>query len=171
MKTILAGLLLGCSALAQAGWILVGDEEAANGATNPGYIGTDGGPANQNPETIDKWLEDLLNDDVDQTFVRGGDVEEGATFELTGLDLDGINYIVLHYGNDLGVTGSEARDGNNTSYAYVCDGSDCDTFTPVSMKGLSNYRLFNGRTVPEPGTLGLLALGMAGLVLVRRRQR
>lgn len=168
MKTILAGLLLGFSALAQAGWILVDDTAAANGATNPGEIGTDGGPENQSSEAIGNWLEDLLNDGVDQTFVSGGD---DTPSELTGLDLDGINYIVLHYGNDFGATDSDAQDGNNTNYAYVCDGSDCDTFTPPSMEGLSNYRLFNGRTVPEPGTLGLLAMGMAGLVLVRRRQR
>ena len=166
MKIMLVGVLLGFSALAQAGWILVG-EESSIGAKNPGEQNTEGGVANQSPEAVEAWLENLLGG-VDQTYVSGGDDTPG---QLTDLDLNGINYIVLHYGNDSGITGSESGDGRNTNYAYVCDGSDCDTFTPESMKGLSGYRLFNGRTVPEPGTLGLLALGMAGLVLVRRRQR
>ena len=168
MKTILAGLLLGFSTLAQAGWILVDGASAINGATNPGEHKGEGGVANQSAEAIEEWLEDLLNDGIDQTYVDGG---SDTPNQLTGLDLKGINYIVLHYGNDFGVTGSDSKDGNNTNYAYFCDGGDCDTFTPVSTQGLSGYRLFNGRTVPEPGTLGLLALGMAGLVLVRRRQR
>lgn len=150
MKTVLGCLLLALSSWAQAGWILVDSE---NNPTDHSDLGS------QSPAVIEAWLEDLLGGTTDLNLVGESD---DTPAELTGLEA---GYIVLHYGNDEEIDG----DKSNSVYAYTCS-VDCGTFTPESMKGLSNYRLFT-TTVPEPGTLGLLGLGLAGLVLIRRRHR
>ncbi len=160
LKTLSLALGMFVASNASAGWILVDDSGAINGATNPGPANVSpAGPDNQSPAAVKDWLDNVINGDSGSLLMEGDSTPD----VLTGLDALGAVYIVLHYGNyqegDLALSG-------NINIAYTCS-SDCDSFNPVN-KGLSGYRVYG---VPEPGTMALLSIGLLGLAFGRRYRR
>ncbi|NKB99021.1 MAG: PEP-CTERM sorting domain-containing protein [Pseudomonadales bacterium] len=177
LKLAIIGLTCTFASNAMAGWVWLTDPDLGDSAINPGPANiAPAGPDSQSAGNIEAWLEDLTNSGV--TYLTGGDSTPDI---LPGLDALGAIYIVLHYGNYQGdipsgfslpeiMQGNKIVQSSNVNIAYVCDNlSSCDSFNPPD-EGLSNYRIFGKGPVgvPEPGTLGLLTLGLFGLVLSRR---
>ncbi|MFT7130032.1 MAG: hypothetical protein ACI89U_002154 [Gammaproteobacteria bacterium] len=158
-----AGLMI-AAANVSAGWIWVTDPDNTDDAVNPGPANVaPAGPDSQSEANVEIWLADLLLDmsTDDLTLLGSGDATPDA---FSGLDVLGADYIVLHYGNYPG------DEFGNVNIAFSCD-TGCDTFNPVN-QGLSNYRIFGSALeVPEPSTLALLGLGLAGLSFTRRRAK
>ena len=162
--TIMIGMSL--AANATAGWVLVDDTGAVGGAINPAPANSaPQGPANQNATSIKTWLDNLTNGvSSGLTLLDQGDTTPDV---LNGLDALGATYIVLHYGNYRDPS-TGAKMGN-LNLAFECASGACDSFNPDN-RGLSNYRIY-GTAVPEPGSLALLMLGLAGLAIGRIRRR
>ena len=120
------------------------------------------------------WLSDLLNEPV--TLLASGNSTPDV---LNNLDDLGATYIVLHYGNYQGTIpggfvlptiqrGQGTVVTSNVNIAYRCDGvTSCDSFNPPNA-GLSNYRIFGTKQVPEGGTMALLLVGALAIGLRRK---
>jgi T5SS/PEP-CTERM-associated repeat protein len=108
---------------------------------------------------------------ISEMTLGGKEVLGGWTFATTGYEVTASNPIYLSF--DVGA--GHPADGLRL---WHCDGSDWATFSPFDLTydgkyasftvtGLSGYAV----TVPEPGTVGLLAVGVVGLIVYARRRR
>jgi hypothetical protein len=133
-------------------------------ATWDGTSGTSGGVASD-PLSDPNWF---------QTITWSGlSIAPGAAFNFSGLDIDLIVTLV-----PLDVTGGIIGAGPSLVGAFVSvtwsDGSSGSTPLAQQDWGVDqNFRVVSGgAAVPEPGALGLLALGgLLMMVVVARRRR
>ena len=176
IRNLLLSLMF-VSSPAFAGWIFTTDADPLDDAVNPGPANVaPAGPANQNPASVQTWLEDLVDAPAGSlTLLDSGNNTPDV---LDNLDVLGAVYIVLHYGNYQGELpdgftlplisrGQGMRPTTNINIAFSCD-SDCNSFDPLN-KGLSNYRIYGTTTsVTGPGGIALMLAGLAALGLRRK---
>ncbi len=158
-------------------------------ATNNGgeWLAIGFGPANPTnnygPWAGGPWVLETHSGNV-QFFATGGTAHQVATITLTGSS----HNISISY--DPGTTTVTAFAGSTEIGSYTYGGANAPaptsfgsvfvddrykfTYTPVS--GATNYGTFSnlvvtGTAVPEPGPAGILGLGLAGGLLLVRRNR
>jgi hypothetical protein len=163
-KGALAVSLLTVTAAANASWMQVVDPDLSDLAFNPGGTDSTMAPTNQNADTVAAWIEDLVGFAAGSLIlVDSGDLTpESLIIDAT------TKYVAVHYGN----LGGNADPLGKATIAYYC-ASDCGTFTPETMAGISDYRVYRvGRPdepVPAPAGFALLGAGLIALSQLRRR--
>ena len=154
---------------ASAAWVQITDLDNSDSATNPGY------PGNQNPATVGAYLQNLLDLASAPTQIDSGDNYGGAPLSGLGNPASGdLLLLAFHFGN-----GNDFWPHTGDFDVFFSCAGGCDNFTLPSTKGISNYRLYEGtgggnaqtNAVPEPLTLSLMGIGLAGLGMSRRRAR
>ena len=141
---------------------------------------------NSGEATEEAWIESILGTDIDYT--QFGSISEGDNWQSVtdGISGDyafdfGIDFLPEHYllklgsGNGTGVEFSHYLFENLDSlqYAYVNlemfgEGVRLENIGIVSHIGSSGGCEGDCETVPEPGMVGLLAIGLLGMVARRR---
>lgn len=128
------------------------------------------------PTTINTVLESWGLDPVD-TWIAKYDTAEG-TIDF-GVTMYGITVVSFHWGNyDNGgeCEGQGSECNRNVSAVYMFDAGEAgvSSITLAFTQGLSNAALWvtgTPREVPEPATLALLGIGLAGIGFGARRRR
>jgi hypothetical protein len=178
--TALVALLL-LNTPAQAGPVLIEDFEAGFPAWESGWLGTNSNLTNyygvgtgrgNNPDGLWIGVQDII---FQPSFAAtltslSVDVAGHATASIEIYDQSGA--ILLGVPVDL-------------TYGALMDPGVYAHYSVTSSNGIGGFRLLgssvlgntsidnvvvNGEAVPEPGTVGLLAAGLFGLVLLRRRR-
>ncbi|MGA1372973.1 MAG: hypothetical protein ACO3Z6_15395 [Pseudomonadales bacterium] len=164
LKSLIAIGLLAGATTANAAWIRVVDRDPLDSAFNPGGLDPSMDPTNQNPDTVAAWIEDLVGllPGTLNLIDQGDDTPSSLSVSLLA------TYISVHYGN----YGGDDDPLDRATIAYNC-ANDCGTFTPETMQGISDYRVYSGgrpdQPVPTPALLPLLGLGLISLGLMRRK--
>lgn len=100
-----------------------------------------------------------------------------GSFTLSGWDFSEPLYMGFHFGQGAGDPDSFIV---RLDPSFFTNGSGTSAFAFSGELGLSNIYLWGtrctngdcgGEEVPEPGSLALLGMGLAGLALIRRRRR
>ena len=102
------------------------------------------------------------------------DINVNAPFSTTGITWDGTQFVVM-FESDANVATNEVGINTYASLSDIFDANasstgftDINVNAPFSTTGL--YSLPSPASAPEPNTLAILGLGLAGLAFARRRK-
>lgn len=117
-------------------------------------------------------------------FFDGTDTFAGSNYTLTDIQsfvLFGIDFLARATLLDIETTGFTADDVlgafvMNSSFCYTytgrtCSGGKFDTITGLGVDPFGSGNFVRSASVPEPGTLALLGIGLFGMGLARRSKR
>jgi len=139
---------------------------------------------NSGSGTEEAWIEGVLGFDIDYTQLDG--ISEGSFWESVdggvagdyafefgaGLDPE---YFLVKVGSGKGTAVDESHylfsNSENMHWAFMNLSVFGEGVSLTNIGVISHVGITDGRTVPEPAVVGLLAMGLLGLVAVRRKAR
>lgn len=106
---------------------------------------------------------------TDNDFFQIGGLLGGSAFSISGVYTNFVNYSVLNSAQGV----ISAGGGNPATLAGVVPGDGILVMQVLQFEGLANYDLTitapAATTIPEPGTLAMMGLGLAGAFALRRK--